>query len=114
MRRYSVLNILNNLALLLWAQGDLAGARPLFERALAIAEKVLGLEHPSTATIREYLARFGRHSRRQAALLGGDLIKVAFETPGRLLDLCSALEAQIEYLDEPALAAIDASTSQSQ
>ena len=30
---------LNSLALLLQDQGDLAGARPLFERALAISEK---------------------------------------------------------------------------
>jgi tetratricopeptide (TPR) repeat protein len=29
--------------------GDLAGARPYFERALAIHEKVLGGEHPHTA-----------------------------------------------------------------
>src|SRR3712207_8138639 len=29
---------LNNLALTLWYQGDLAGARPLFERALVIYE----------------------------------------------------------------------------
>jgi hypothetical protein len=36
---------LNNLARLLKAQGDLAGARPLHERALAIREKVLGPEH---------------------------------------------------------------------
>ena len=40
---------LNNLAVLLRAQGDLAGARPLYERALAIREKVLGPEHPDTA-----------------------------------------------------------------
>ena len=33
---------LNNLAGLLQAQGDLAGAPPLYERALAIWEKVLG------------------------------------------------------------------------
>jgi hypothetical protein len=33
---------LNNLAFLLRAQGDFAGARLLFERALAIHEKVLG------------------------------------------------------------------------
>ena len=39
---------LNNLADLLQAQGDLAAARPLFERALAIGEKVLGPEHPDT------------------------------------------------------------------
>ena len=40
---------LNNLAGLLQDQGDLAGARPLYERALAICEKVLGPEHPDTA-----------------------------------------------------------------
>ncbi len=34
---------------LLQEQGDLAAARPLFERALAISEKVLGPEHPDTA-----------------------------------------------------------------
>ena len=37
---------LNNLALLLLYQGDLAAARPLYERALAIREKVLGAEQP--------------------------------------------------------------------
>lgn len=47
---------LNNLALLLQAQGDLAGARPLCERALAIREKVLGPEHPDTATTLSNLA----------------------------------------------------------
>jgi tetratricopeptide (TPR) repeat protein len=41
---------LNNLAVLVQAQGDLVGARPLLERALAIREKVLGPEHPDTAT----------------------------------------------------------------
>jgi tetratricopeptide (TPR) repeat protein len=48
---------LNNLALLLWNQGDFAGARPLFERALAIREKVLGPDHPNTATSLSNLAR---------------------------------------------------------
>src|SRR6516162_8873367 len=37
-------------------QGDLAGARPLHERALAISEKVLGPEHPDTATSLHNLA----------------------------------------------------------
>jgi len=37
---------LNNLALLLEDQGDLARARSLLERGLAIHEKVLGPEHP--------------------------------------------------------------------
>jgi hypothetical protein len=45
--------------------------------------------------------------RTRAAAFGGDFIKVAFETPGRLLDLCTALEPQLESLEEPALAAID-------
>ena len=47
---------LNNLAHPAQDQGDLAGARPLFERALAIREKVLGPEHPDTATSLNNLA----------------------------------------------------------
>ena len=39
----------NNLASLLQDQGDLAGARPLFERTLAISERALGPDHPDTA-----------------------------------------------------------------
>jgi len=39
------------------AQGDLAGARPLYERALAIREKVLGSEHPDTNRTRSNFAR---------------------------------------------------------
>jgi hypothetical protein len=42
---------LSNLATVLKDQGDVAGARPLCERALAIYEKVLGAEHPDTATL---------------------------------------------------------------
>jgi tetratricopeptide (TPR) repeat protein len=37
---------LNNLAILLQDQGDLAAARPFHQRALAIYEKVPGAEHP--------------------------------------------------------------------
>ena len=37
---------------LLSEQGDLVGARLLFERALAIYEKMPGPEHPNTATNR--------------------------------------------------------------
>jgi tetratricopeptide (TPR) repeat protein len=47
---------LDNLAFLLQAQGDLAGARPLYERALAIREKVLGPDHPDSATSLNNLA----------------------------------------------------------
>ena len=40
---------LNNLGLLLKAQGDLAGAYRYYERALRINEQVLGEGHPATA-----------------------------------------------------------------
>jgi Tfp pilus assembly protein PilF len=42
---------LNDLAVLLQAQGELAVARTNFERALAIREKMLGPEHPKTAHV---------------------------------------------------------------
>jgi tetratricopeptide (TPR) repeat protein len=42
--------------LLLRAQGDDAAARPLYERALAIAEQVLGPQHPATAASLNNLA----------------------------------------------------------
>jgi hypothetical protein len=41
--------------LLLQDQGELAAARPLLERALAIWEKVLRPEHPDTAAARRAL-----------------------------------------------------------
>jgi hypothetical protein len=47
---------LDNLAGLLQAQSDLAGAWPFQERALAIYEKALGPEHPSTAASLSNLA----------------------------------------------------------
>ncbi len=47
---------LNNLGALLRAQGDLAGAKPYYERALAIREAVLGPQHPDTRTSRDRLA----------------------------------------------------------
>jgi Flp pilus assembly protein TadD len=48
---------LNNLALLLDAQGDYAAARPLYARALAIREQMLGPEHPNTQVVRRNLQR---------------------------------------------------------
>ena len=48
---------LNNLAELLMARGDFAGAEPLNRRALAIAEKALGADHPATRTVSMNLAR---------------------------------------------------------
>jgi len=47
---------LNNLAGLLQAQGDLAGARSLFARALAIQGKPRGPDHPHTAMSLDNLA----------------------------------------------------------
>ena len=47
---------LENVAALLDAQGDFAGAEPLYRRALAIAEKSLGREDPATQNIHEELA----------------------------------------------------------
>jgi Tetratricopeptide repeat len=48
---------LNSGARLLQAKGDLVGARPLYQRALAINEKVLGPEHPNTHRVRNNFAR---------------------------------------------------------
>jgi tetratricopeptide (TPR) repeat protein len=47
---------LNNLAELLRMQGEYATARPLYERALAIYEQVLGPQHPNVATLLNNLA----------------------------------------------------------
>jgi len=52
---YRVAADLNNLASLLQSQGDYAAARPYYERALAICEARLGVDHPTTRIIREYL-----------------------------------------------------------
>jgi tetratricopeptide (TPR) repeat protein len=46
----------NILAGLLMSQGDYFGARPLYERALAITEKALGAEHPDTVAALNNLA----------------------------------------------------------
>ena len=47
---------IDNLAGLLQAQGDLAGAQPLAERALAIYDRVFGPEHPDAARTLDNLA----------------------------------------------------------
>src|SRR5205807_346690 len=47
---------LHNLAGLLQAEGEVAAARSLFERALAIRERVLGSDHPDTASVRSNLS----------------------------------------------------------
>jgi Tetratricopeptide repeat len=47
---------LHDLAVLRRNQGDPAAVHPLFERALAIRERVLGPDHPDTVTTRRALA----------------------------------------------------------
>ncbi len=54
----------SNLAGLYRAQGQYAQAEPLFQRALHIAEKTLGPEHPDVITIRKNLARAKPYSQR--------------------------------------------------
>jgi tetratricopeptide (TPR) repeat protein len=86
---------------------DWAGAdRGRRQRILTVLNRASRAEHGARACRAE--AQLDRLVRTQAAALGADLIEVAFETPGPLLDLCPALEAQLGGLDEPALAAIDA------
>jgi tetratricopeptide (TPR) repeat protein len=76
------------------------------QHILTVLNRATRVEHGAKAS--RAAAQLDRLVRTQAAGLGGDLVKVALETPGRLLDLCPALKAQLDRLDEPALAAIDA------
>lgn len=46
---------LNNLGLLLQAQGDLAGARSCYEQAFRVFQSGLGEVHPSTQVVRRNL-----------------------------------------------------------
>ena len=47
--------LFRSLAVLLQTQGEQDAARPLFERALAIRERVLGPDHPDTVATRRAL-----------------------------------------------------------
>jgi hypothetical protein len=47
--------LVNNLASVLQTQGDLAGARAAFARALRIFEQFLPPDHPHIATVRQSL-----------------------------------------------------------
>ncbi|OKH13171.1 hypothetical protein FACHB389_36205 [Nostoc calcicola FACHB-389] len=53
---------LNNLAGLYYSQGRYSDAEPLYSDALAMCQRVLGVNHPTTATIRENLAILQRQS----------------------------------------------------
>ena len=67
-----LLRFLNDLALLLEKVGNYARAKPLYERALAIAERAEGPEHPSTGRSLSNLAGLlkaqGDYAGAQAAL----------------------------------------------
>ena len=52
---------------LLHAKGDPASALPLFERALAIRERVLGPHHPDTVATRRALEELGAEAGGPAA-----------------------------------------------
>jgi len=55
--------VLNNLAMLLKAKGDLDAAEPLSRKAIAIAEKSLGVGHPTTTALKANLTQLltGKH-----------------------------------------------------
>jgi Flp pilus assembly protein TadD len=54
------LRLVNNLGRVLQDLGDLAGARAAFERAQALLERRLGLEHPRARSVRENLGELGQ------------------------------------------------------
>lgn len=58
---------LNNLAALLWAERDLAGAEPLYRRSSFIYEKVLGRDHPYLAFTLDNLAILADEKGDQAS-----------------------------------------------
>jgi tetratricopeptide (TPR) repeat protein len=85
---------LNNLAQLLKAQGDFAGAQPLYERALAIREKSLGPEHPETASAQGDLVGARPLLERALAICEKTLGPKHPETAPALNDLAILLQDQ--------------------
>jgi hypothetical protein len=66
---------------------------------LSVLNRATRAEHGARAS--RAVTQLERLVTTHAAVFGADLITVALETPGRLLDLCSALEAQIDRLVDP-------------
>ena len=75
------------------------------QQILTVLNRATRGEHGDTAT--GALQQLTRLIHERAATLGGDLIRVALETPGHLLDLCPALQSHLMDLDREALTAID-------
>ena len=77
----TVATLTSNLGQILKAQGDVAGARRYTERALAVDEKVYGLEHPNVALLRllglddNKLTYFHAGRFKQLSQVGGSVIK---------------------------------------
>ncbi|MEH1823219.1 MAG: tetratricopeptide repeat protein, partial [Nostoc sp.] len=57
---------LNNLAALYKSQGRYSDAEPLYSDALAMCDRTLGLNHPTTVMVRENLAILQRQSTPRA------------------------------------------------
>ena len=72
------LRLINNLGSLLRKQGDLAGVRAAHERALAILERRLGLEHPRARSVRENLDELGQLQVRATISLAGNTTAVGW------------------------------------
>ena len=62
---------LNNLARLYVAQGRAVEAEPLYQRALAVREKALGVDHPDSVTVRRELQMLQQSIPRAADGLHG-------------------------------------------
>ncbi|HAA26957.1 MAG TPA: hypothetical protein DCE56_03795, partial [Cyanobacteria bacterium UBA8553] len=62
---------LNNLAGLYDSQGRFAEAEPLYLQALELSERVLGVHHPNTITIRKNLALLRQETHNSSLRKGG-------------------------------------------
>ena len=76
------------------------------QQILTVLNRATRAEHGGEAA--NAVAQLDRLVKMRAAMLGGDLIKVALETPGQLLDICAKLELYIGGLDDSQLTEIDA------
>jgi Tfp pilus assembly protein PilF len=64
------LRTINNLAILYANQGKYELAEPLYQRALATRERVLGPEHPDTIRVRNNYANFLQKMKQKTKAVG--------------------------------------------